>query len=746
MIRARPVFLAAALVAALSFVSHAQTAIGPDGFNAIRAGGVDVVEERAGVSISAGRVGVDPTIPTFELVAGATSPNNLPDTLTMGGTAMDLVLSLNGADVNGATAAARNQAGALTLTEAGAGASPAQTTLSPFHGWDSTERGMLITTGGKRYATPAAATLDITTEDFVVEFVSTTLASGGVIIDKSLASTDGWKVVEVGGATVRLSLRTASVTTNVDATSSGSSTSTSKHFIFFVDRDEATTNGAIAYQDGSPGSGVNMSARAASMANAVVGAIGANSGGAGTAQNTAAIRVWKCPAATPQCMPGGASNPTAWAPIARERAAVAFGLSPTIANGSKSPTTLTRNSTAFTDIIDGTTRAIWSMGTHAPRVARRGAGGVAVVGYLSEPQTSNIWLQSEALSTSVNDTFIDVGDNVLANAYVGPNRALTGDSIDGDNTGASEHGVRQAVTLTATTYTLSAWAKAGTQSVVALRDNTVANAHAFFNLTTCAACAHLDGNCAAAVGTTGAGVSQAWAQPWHVDADGDGTADTELCRIAIAFTGTVASHSLDVLCAASDGVLTYTDADAAADCGFTGVETEAFPMPTSYQVTTTAASTRTADDLRFSGASHYTGSPSTMDVSFLCPPLDAIAVGPNLVFSVGVAGTDYASLSIAAAGDVASFFGRVSTTQWSASGASDIADGAVHSLRQTMVTDDVNMYADAAFVAQDTLASVPTVASSNVGVGVSATGGNSFGCLLSRARLWSSIQTPAAVP
>lgn len=677
--------------------------------------------------------GVVVASPTFDLVAGATTPNDLSDSLTVNSVSMTLVLACDAGGISGTSWTCRDGGGNVTLSEAGTGGSPTKSILSPWEALDSTERVATYAATGKRHDAATNAVGDLTTDDLVIEFAGqNTGTSASVLVDKGLGGTDGWRLDQTS-ATTRLQLRTASVTASVSGP--GTQANAWTHSIIFVDRSEVSTNGALAYDNGAAGTGVDLSARSATLSNTSTLAVGAASAGSSALVKVASLRIWKCTA----CMAGGATNPTQWAPIARDRAARAWGLYPTAA-GTATPTTLTRATQATVDIVDGNVRHVYLVGSNAPRVARRSAAGTNYAGYLSEPAVSQIALQSQTLGTTW--TAITVGDNVLADAFAGADLTTTGDNVDGNNS-AAEHGLRQGIAVVAgTTYTFSAWAKAGAQSFVALRNNTVASGAAWFDLTTCTsgACA-IGTNCASAVGTVQAGVSRASAERYPIDTTGDGVADVDLCRVSITYAGTTATHDHDLLCAPSDGVTSYTDADATADCGFWGVRVEAFPMPTSYIASTTAGVARNADDVRFDGASNYTGSPSTMDAAVLCPSWDTAAT--TTIASVGTGSANYARLGVDATNDRGYGEATVTTQQWSIIAASgDVTDGAVHSLRQTMQTDNVQAYVDTVSIGTDALATLPTVASSFVYLGTTGSTAAQPNCLINRFRLWSSVVTP----
>jgi hypothetical protein len=724
MMRARllvPIFTAASC-AALAGIG--------DGFGLGDNGGFDGATGIDGAAVTGP---VAPT-PTFDLTAGSTTPNDLSDTLSVNGTSMTLALACDAQGVSGTSWVCRDGGGSVTLSEAGTGSSPSTTVLSPYHAHDASER-VVAYQAGKRHDGASSSVADLTTDDFAIEYVGKLgSTSAAVILDKGSVGTEGWRLSQVGTSQLVLQLRTASTTTSINSPTGHALSFV--HALAFVDRNEASTNGAIHYANGAAGTGVDVSARSASLSNASTVALGANSGGTANNNTIASIRLWRCSG----CFAGGATNPAQWAPIARARAAVAWGVSPAIAAGIAGPTTLTRATLGHIDVVDGSTRQLYVTGSGAPRVSRRThSGGTAVAGYLSEPASTNLALQSQTLGTTW--TAITAGDNVLADAFAGADLTTTGDNVVGNNS-AAEHGLRQAITVTAATHTFSAWARAGSQNFAVLRNATVANGAAWFDVATCTSASCVIGeDCAAAVDTVQAGVIQARAQRWPVDTTGDGVADVNLCRVSISYTGTAAPHNHDLMCAPSDNVLTYTDADATADCGFWGVRVEAFPTMTSYLATTTGSVVRNADDVRYDGASHYTGSPSTMDVAVLCPNFNTEAT--STAISVGTGAANYARLGVDAANDRGYGEATVTTQQWSIIAASgDVSDGAAHSLRQTMATNNVTAYVDGVSIGTDATATLPTAASSFLYFGTTGSTAAAPACLLSRVRLWSSLVAP----
>ena len=671
--------------------------------------------------------------PSFDFIPGLSTPNDLSDTLTVNNVALDLVCSLTAQDVSGTNLVGRTQSGAVTFSETGAGTSPVVSALTPAHALDASERGVFYNPSQK-YHQAGVNDCDIGSEDFVIEGVfGPARASNAAMFVNSDAS-NGFTLQNNSSSNLRLVVRTGGVAATIDGGPPGAW----NHAIWFVDRDEASTNGAFAYTNGAPGTGVNVSARTGSLASTAAASLGTNA--VSSAATVVGLRIWKCPAGTPQCFAGGATNPAQWALIARERSARAFGVFPAIAAGSAIPTTNSRNTTAHVDVVDGNTRQIYLLGVNAQRVSvRTHSGGAKLTGWLDEIASTNIALQSQTLEATW--TPITVGDNVLTNAYAGADLTVTGDNIDGADV-LGEHGLRQSITLTAVTHTFSAWARAGEQSFVALRNNTIANGTAWFDVATCTSASCTIGeDCAAAVGTVQAGVSRASAERYPIDTTGDGVADVSLCRMSISYTGAVAAHDHDLLCAPSNGVTSYTDSGAAADCGFWGVRVEALGTPSSYLASTTSGILRNGDDIRFDGASNYTGSPSTIDAITLCQNYAPVA--QSIIFSVGNTSATFAGVGFETTRSAVGSGVVTSTVQWSiAAGSGSVSDGVRHSIRQTMETNNVIAYFDGASIGTDNTATIPPAASSFIYFG---SGGGGFGqpvCLISRARLWSFLVAP----
>lgn len=205
-------------------------------------------------------------------------------------------------------------------------------------------------------------------------------------------------------------------------------------------------------------------------------------------------------------------------------------------------------------------------------LAPTAATSSAKTGPLIEDDFTNLALQSADMSTTwgtVNSTI----DTDEAADLAG---STTMDAIDGS--GAGEHGVSQAITLTAADHTWSMHFRPGNQAFAYLDVSTITNAWAYFDLDTCSA--------------TSNGVAANPSTEFYNDAGGN-----TLCRVAIGFVGTAASHTVRALCAEADGDKEYTG--AADDCYMGWAQVSNFQSPGSYVATTTASAARGYDDLKW---------------------------------------------------------------------------------------------------------------------------------------------------
>ncbi len=122
-------------------------------------------------------------------------------------------------------------------------------------------------------------------------------------------------------------------------------------------------------------------------------------------------------------------------------------------------------------------------------------------GLTIEPISTNLCLQSQTIETTWAK--ITAADSHTSNAILAPDHQLTGDLFLAANEAVGvEHGISQAITLTATVYTFSVWLQKQDYDFCFLRNRTIANGVCWFNLTT------------GAVATKQAGITAARVEAW----------------------------------------------------------------------------------------------------------------------------------------------------------------------------------------------------------------------------------------
>ena len=673
--------------------------------------------------------------PTFDLTFGGTSPNDLSDSLTVAGTPMDLVFSCYATDISGTDMNCRDASTGIVFSEFGSGSSPSVTAFDhPWSALDATERIVKLQTGGKFYAN-ANENLWANGDDVVIEVLIRQGATTNAAVLGN-ATGVGTKGVLLTTTTTQATLRVGDGTTNLSqASGNAGNTNAWAHIMGWIDD---STNFGICL-NGTCSTNSLIATIGDWSAGGTEFALGTSSDGSVTYGGTPALffRAWKKAGGGAL---SGASNATDIQTIQFDRMSTIFGVRAPMAAGAVAPTTIARASAAAVDQIDSANglRSLYRLGYRAPRIQR--SNGHII--YRSEPQSTNLLLKSTDLSASWSA--ITAGDTANVDSLVGVERIGTtsADGVDAANSEA-EHGFTQSVTLSAATYTYSVFAATGSNSWVALRTD-IANTATFFDLDACAAC-DVGSECPSAIGTTGSAVTNTRALRYPIDTNDDGTVDVEWCRVSITFTGTAASHAHDLLCADGDNDLSYNDADSASDCYFYGAQVEAQPLATTFMFTNASATTRSADDLRYSGTSHYTGSPATLDVAATCASFDVEA---NTTFaSVGTGSTNYGGVGVAAANDRPRSAGAVTTTQWDiTAGSGDVTDGSEHNNRVVMITNDVEAFFDTTSTGTDVSATMPTSASSFLYLGSQGGTAQNPNCSIYRVRLWSVEALPTVAP
>lgn len=653
--------------------------------------------------------------PVFSLAPNSNPQSELSSTsLTVNSVALTNVLDCWASGISGTNFVCSTGG---TFTESGSGTSPTTTTNTPF---TTSTTAVQMGSGTKYYAAPNTTNGDITTEDFAIEIITRADPTNNAVVFQKTDGTAGWLVVG-NGTNFTLRLTTSGTSTAVNLGQTLTST-VWNHHICFVDRNEASTNGAICYNNGTANTGADLSARSASLTNSTAASIGAS--GASSNGPIVLVREWKCPAGTPNCFAGGATNATQWAAVSLERSARAWGVYPQIA-GTGTPTIMTRATTASVDVLTSGVRRSYTVGSHAVRVVSRSEG----TGYLSELTGTNILRFSDDITgTGWTATDATVTTNQIATFR--PDDGNIGDAIDATTPSVDqEHYVsytHPATDLSASTWTTSAYLKAGENTWAFIRlSGALSIPASWINLSDCTA------------GTVGAGATLR-VQSW-----GNG-----ICRAGISYTGTVSKPSHDFGCASADNDSTYTDGvNSTADCYVTGVQVENSPIMTTYIPTSGSNTTRNADTLEYSSSSNVPGSyPYTFATKFFTiasydSPSDvylaAVREGTADYFRLSTDGSDRCEnrLTLTSGGLQA---------QQNVTG--DVTDGTLHECRSSQETNSFRLWKDSTEGTADTTGTQGPATPTTIRVGYSVASGSQSNAVLTLVRLWSGVQTPVTAP
>jgi len=319
--------------------------------------------------------------------------------------------------------------------------------------------------------------------------------------------------------------------------------------------------------------------------------------------------------------------------------------------------------------------------------------------YLAEEESENLLLQNTDLSTSW--TLEDAGDSVGGSTTAPDGSTCTTCGIVGDSTDGN-HGVQQAVTVTADTYTYSCLAEAGVESWARLLNTTVSDADAYFDLSG-----------SGSVGTTGAGVSDTFV---------DRIGSSVWYLIGISYTGTAASHTHVARVAEADGDDSVVGDGATAQVFFWGCHVEEGPTPTSRILTTTAAVTRDTDRLEYTvDELDITSSGISLVSVFNRGAFDSSATAYLLSLSDGNNNDDRIEARFRPSDGNQMIVVAGGVTQSTSDGTEATDDGASHTMALFASDDDMALYLDGVSIATDTSGTMPDDLDT-LGVGVASSG------------------------
>lgn len=224
-----------------------------------------------------------------------------------------------------------------------------------------------------------------------------------------------------------------------------------------------------------------------------------------------------------------------------------------------------------------------------------------------EPAATNIMRQSQ---TQGSATWSKFRATVSADIAVAPDGTTTADKVVEDSTATNTHFSRQTIAVTSgTTYTYSAWLKAGERTFVRLG----MGSPTYF--TQSFATIDLSSGTIAVAGSGIVGSSIiAYANGWY------------RCSVTATAIAT-GSATFDVQLMSSSTVTTYTG-DGASGAYVWGAQLEAGPIASSYVVTTSGTVTRTDDDVQLSAGARalLIGAGAVMVIKGVVPSLAAAPV------------------------------------------------------------------------------------------------------------------------
>lgn len=595
------------------------------------------------------------TVPLFDIYpadpAAPPSVNSLPAELVVNTTTMTPVFRYRGSDATAASWPAWGTGSTAATTATGT--DPTVGVDTPLLGPD---RAVLFN-NGDGYQVAGATDGDLTTEDYAIEVVLrfSGATSDGIVSKIDSGFTEGWAVYNSSSTVVSLIVGDTTGGQNDTVTIACPALVAGAWYVlhFFGD----ASGSGICYANAAAGSGAAISG-ISTMTNASKLTIGAERT---TAANPYSDRIlyaamWKC---------AGCFDTHAQAAVAKERLQRLAGVWPRIAPGGQVATTMTRASTAYTRKRSAGVTTLFLMGENWPRVERTATGTAFVV----EQTKTELALQTRDVATTWAE--LDSGDTQSLNAIASP---AEGDSLaDGNIADSTDgiHGFSQAVTLTASAYTLSVYAKAGNQAWAYLDNTTVANATGYFNLSTCA------------TGTKGAGATELL-----VEDLGNGW-----CRLSMTFTGTVAAHTVRMASAQADGDNTIAGDGAAVNTYWWGMNAVTGAHPQSVIQAAGSTASRTVDLLDFTAANNANRLGGTLACSFFTDSYDGI--GAFGVLMAHTSTTDYVFLGNTATGDASVcqvLSGNV--TQANISGTTDVMNGAAHTATCSWGANDARLYVD----------------------------------------------------
>lgn len=644
------------------------------------------------------------SVPSYQIFNTTPSVNNLNPSLTVNGITETPMFQYKGGDASASGFPAWTYGDSLNATGSG-GTFNAGSVLMESN--DDSWLG-----SATRYFQSANGALnDITTEDFVFECLIKPNETGETYFSKAALTTDaGYRLRNTSGAFL-FSIIDGSANT-ATATSGSIGTSSWTHIIVFCDKSEASTNGMRMYVNGVDNGNANPSA-VGSLTTSQLFTIGARSAGVSPIQgNMAYCAMWKRDSWLNN------SSLTEVAAIAKERFTRMVGAYPSAYAGTAIPTTITRNSPAYLDKVNAVTGVVtlYKVNNHWPRIATwRDSSSDDITGYLCELAATNLCLQSEVFGTTW--TVVDAGDTISSNAIAAPDQLVTADGVIGDATDG-QHGVSQNITVTATRYCFSVYAKAGNQNHLYMEDITIANAFSYFNLS------------AGVVGTVGAGVAEQFIVPmgngWY--------------RCGFSFTGTAAAHTFRISPASADNDNTFSGDSVTINTYLWAAQVELGRLPTSYIKTLTGQVTRPVDIFKVT----YTGNANEVKGSGVAKVLirEYDANAELTVFSIST--TDQTNMVQLRILELTDDVGVVAINSGGAiqaivEGTTKITDGVIKTLAANWDTNLAVLYVDGIEEGTRDTSVTPSTGATEIAIGCDGGSSSQINGIISNLRIYPSI-------
>ena len=520
----------------------------------------------------------------------------------------------------------------------------------------------------KYYSASSTTFGDIVLEDFVIELIiKTPFATTGAMPFCG----KGWRI-EATSASILCAL-------NKDTDISVTTIPNVYNHIFICgNRDENSTNSFSIYVQGvSSGTSNIYTLVATSLENVINFVIGSG--------DVSYVAMWK----QSNWHQAGAAGPAEWATIDANRYALLTGSKPVYSfTGITSPTAKGSTSGTYQRKTTAGVTKCYYMGAYAPRFESVVDGaGKAYRGELVEAASQNKCLQSDAIFNATNWTSYAIA----AITHDGANASDGYNSLDGTigTVTNTQHGVTQAITVTAANWVLSCEARAGNKDWIYLADETVANATAYFQIST------------ATFGTVGAGIGDKGVINY-----GGG-----LIRPWIRVLGTAAAHTFDVYSANADTDNDFAGDGSTVNTWFGAVQVELGNYPTSRIPTTTAAVTRAADSTYYTLASGtISNTEGALYLRFLSPTYTPSASKYLATLSTGLS-TNTLSVFVDTNGRVnisSTSTGGTSQAGSVVEGSGSRCDNLIHEVLVTWIINSLKLYVDGVLIGTDTTMDPPT--------------------------------------